>query len=163
MQGVNILEACKSENIKLLVYSSLENTTKLSGIPVAHFDSKGIVEEKIQVGAIRGPFNKFVSFNHSCTVLVYHIFTPISVQSCSYVNHSTHFIGPDMPFQNSGVKFVSLRTIQFIEMFMAAFLHKVGDNKIGVGKLQTWFCMSACTGYVYITKYSSYTCFHIIT
>ena len=47
---MNILEACKSENIKMLLYSSLENTTKLSGIPVAHFDSKGIVEEKIQVG-----------------------------------------------------------------------------------------------------------------
>ena len=37
------------------------------------------------------------------------------------------------------MKFVSLRTSQFIEMFMEAFLHKVGDNKIGVGKLRKWF------------------------
>ena len=48
-QGTDILETCKAENVEFLVYSGLENTTQMAGIPVAHFDAKGVVEEKIQV------------------------------------------------------------------------------------------------------------------
>ena len=48
-QGSDILETCKAENVEFLVYSGLENTTQMAGIPVAHFDAKGVVEEKIQV------------------------------------------------------------------------------------------------------------------
>ena len=54
------MEACKAEKVEFLVYSGLENTTQMAGIPVAHFDAKGVVEEKIQVrtdanGAVNRP------------------------------------------------------------------------------------------------------------
>ena len=48
IQGKNAVDACKEAGIKHLVYSGLENCVKLTGKPVVHFDSKGVIEEYIQ-------------------------------------------------------------------------------------------------------------------
>ncbi len=48
LQGKNIVDACKSENVKHLVYSGLESVQDAIGKECAHFDSKGKVENYIQ-------------------------------------------------------------------------------------------------------------------
>ena len=70
-QGLDIVDVCKEAGVKHIVMSSLESCIDLSGIAVAHFDSKAIVEEHIKVLEINAYFLYLLTSDiENCSVLI---------------------------------------------------------------------------------------------